>query len=326
MANNMAHALTLMMDAGLLTQTCKYAIASRSNVKANEFKDKWGFSVAYGSYHELFADPDVDIIYIATTNNTHYDIIKQSLMHNKPVLCEKPLTLSGAEAKEVIELAKKNNLFLAEAMWTRYMPLTHHLQSILANHLIGEVLTFSANIQYDIIDNERIKSPSLGGGALLDLGVYCVDLALLILGTDIKDIKASFERSITDVDVRDCITLFYKNGTIANLFCSVLDDGANQAVIHGTLGSIIIDDINCPTTITIFRDDNKQQEIKRDTSYICGYEYELLECLDSLRCGRNEPESQTHQDIITKARVIDQIYTLYQTDINSSYYVKRENT
>ena len=158
---------------GRMPEACLYAIASRSMEKAREFKDKWGAEKAYGSYDELIHDPQVDLIYIATPHSHHYEQARRCLLNGKAVLCEKTFTANKAQAEELVALARERKVFLAEAIWTRYMPFSKEIVRMAhGGGLIGRPRMLTASLGYPIEQKERIRKPELCGGALLDLGVY----------------------------------------------------------------------------------------------------------------------------------------------------------
>lgn len=160
-----------------------YAIASRSMQNAREFADRWGFARAYGSYEEMLDDEQVQLVYIATPHSHHLEHARMSLLRGKPVLCEKAFTANARQAEELLNLAHERNLFITEAIWTRYMPLSQTINKLIADGAIGHPMTLSANLGYPIGNRERLMQPALAGGALLDLGVYALNFASMVFGT-----------------------------------------------------------------------------------------------------------------------------------------------
>ena len=153
-----------------------YAVASRSLERARAFAEKWGFEKAYGSYEEMVNDANVDLVYVATPHSHHYQHMKLCLAHGKHVLCEKAFTRNAKEAREILQEAEEKKLLVTEAIWTRYMPSRKMISDLLAEGVIGKPSALSANLGYVISDKERIKEPALAGGALLDVGVYTLNL------------------------------------------------------------------------------------------------------------------------------------------------------
>ncbi len=153
-----------------------YAVASREKVKADVFAGKYGCKKAYGSYEELVTDKKADLIYIATPHSEHFANARLCIEHGKPVLCEKAFTANAAQAEELIKLSEEKGVFLAEAIWTRYMPMLSTIREVLGSGVIGEPKTLTANLGYVIDNVPRLLEPALAGGALLDVGVYTLNL------------------------------------------------------------------------------------------------------------------------------------------------------
>ena len=178
-AEKMAAALAPLDDY------CVYAIASRSIDKAKSFAERWGVEKAYGSYEEMVADKDVDLVYIATPHSHHFPHAMLAVNAGKPVLVEKAFTANAAQAEELIAAARAKGLFITEAIWTRYMPLSHKIREIMESGMIGKPRLLTATLSYMMEFKERILRPDLCGGALLDLGVYALNFARMYFGKDI---------------------------------------------------------------------------------------------------------------------------------------------
>ena len=159
-----------------------HAVASRNKDKARAFAEKWHFAKAYGSYGELADDAETDLIYIATPHSQHFDNACMCIGKGKPVLCEKSFTANAAQAEKLLKLAEEKGVFITEAIWTRYMPLSVKMQQLLQEGAIGRPHMLTANLGYDIDDKERIRLPELGGGALLDIGDAQTDRQGVIAG------------------------------------------------------------------------------------------------------------------------------------------------
>ncbi|MDE7259130.1 MAG: Gfo/Idh/MocA family oxidoreductase, partial [Lachnospiraceae bacterium] len=173
-ANSMAEAVSQLEEI-----EC-YAVASRNYDRAKSFADKWGFEQAYGSYEEMVQDPQVELIYVASPHSHHYPYAKLCLEHGKHVLLEKAFTVNAKQAEELITLARSNGHLLAEAFWPRYMPSRKMIDDLIAQGVIGEVHSVIADFGAPLTHVERLSNPELAGGALLDLGVYPINLALQI--------------------------------------------------------------------------------------------------------------------------------------------------
>ncbi len=179
-----------------------YSIASRQLQTAHDFAQKWGFTCAYGSYEEMLDDEQVELVYIATPHSHHFEHARMSLLKGKAVLCEKAFTANARQAEELLNLAKEKQLFITEAIWTRYMPLSQTINEIIASGIIGHPMTLSANLGYPIGNRERLRQPALAGGALLDLGVYTLNFASMIFGNDVERITSTCIKTDTGVDAQ----------------------------------------------------------------------------------------------------------------------------
>ena len=165
-ANTMAYTMQRMEDVNL------YAVAARDLDRAEAFAARYGFEKAYGSYGEMLLDPNVELVYIATPHSHHAEHMKLCIAHGKHVLCEKAFTLNAAQAREVAALAKEKGVYVAEAIWTRYMPSRAMINEVLASGVIGNITAMTANLCYPVSSRERCIQPELAGGALLDVGIY----------------------------------------------------------------------------------------------------------------------------------------------------------
>lgn len=284
-AGHMAEALN-----GIKDQVCPYAIASRDLAKAQAFAEKWNFKKAYGSYEEMAADPDIDLVYIATPHSHHYEGAKLCIEHGKNVLVEKAFTANAKQAKELIDLAREKDVFMAEAMWTRYMPGLQKIREIIAEGRIGEVDSVEANFSIPISDKERMQNPALAGGALLDLGVYTLTFASMFLGDDIVSTESRCIKYATGVDGTDFIQLKYKDGRQAFLRTSMISGDRNDGKINGTKGYIEVLGLNDLRTIKIFDARGYYQETIEMQHMVNGYEYEVLACKKAIEAGLKECE------------------------------------
>ena len=300
--------------AGVLAKTIaemdgveRYAIASRTKEKAEAFAKEFGFKVSYGSYQELVKDPMVELVYIATPHSNHYEDMKLCIANGKPVLCEKAFTMNAAQAREIAELAAKENVYVTEAIWTRYMPSRKLINDILASGIIGRAATITANLSYVIYKKPRIILPELAGGALLDIGVYGLNFALMHFGTEIDRIESSVQMTDTGVDGAESITIFYKDGKMAVLNHSIYCRSDRKGIIHGDKGYMVVENINNPNKIAIYDKDDKLIKEVMVPEQISGYEYQVLESMQCLAEGRTESESMPIADSIFVMEILDGI-------------------
>lgn len=217
------------------------AIGSRNLATAQVFATQFNVGKAYGSYEELVADPDIDVVYIATPHVRHYQDAILCLTAGKAVLCEKPIALNAHQTRKIIDLARQQQLFCMEAMWMRFMPLIQQVRQWVKAGKIGEVRSLQANFGYPVkFDaNSRFFNPELGGGALLDRGVYPISLAFCLLGEP-SGMSAAATLAPTGVDIYAGVQLDYASGATAVLYASMRQQTSNEVWIAGTNGTIKI--------------------------------------------------------------------------------------
>lgn len=218
------------------------AVAARDLAKAQAWADEMGVPTAYGSYEELAADPGIDAIYVATIHPAHAEGARIALEGGKHVLVEKPFTMDAAEARSIVELAASKNLVILEAMWTRWLPHMVRIREILAEGLLGDVRVVLADHDQNNGGNDRMRLLELGGGALLDLGIYPVSFAWDVLGAP-SSVQASGTLTDAGVDQETAIILGYPSGAHAVLQTQMTGTGPNRAAIVGTLGRIEIEPV-----------------------------------------------------------------------------------
>lgn len=296
-------AITLMGMKGVEA----YAVASRQLQTARDFAEKWGFTRAYGSYEEMLADEKVELVYIATPHSHHYEHARMSLLHDKAVLCEKAFTSNARQAEELLNLAKEKNLFITEAIWTRYMPLSQTINEIIASDIIGRPMTLSANLGYPIGNRERLRQPALSGGALLDLGVYTLNFASMIFGTEIENIASTCIKTDTGVDAQNSITLIFKDRKIAVLHSTMLSMTNRQGIISGEKGHIIVENINNPQRVTVVTEDYQTIAVYNCPPQITGYEYQVYASIDALKNRWLESPFMPHAETLRIMRLMDSL-------------------
>jgi predicted dehydrogenase len=246
------------------------AVGSRSAQKASEFAARYGLPRAHGSYEALVEDPEVDAVYIATPHPMHAPAARLAIEAGKHVLIEKPFTLNSAEAQDLVERAAARGVVVLEAMWTRFLPHMIRLREVLASGMIGQPLTLVATHTQKLPDDpaHRLNDPALGGGALLDLGIYPVSFAYDVFGAP-SSVSASGRLRDTGVDAEVSAVLRYANGAVALLLCASDTAGPNTAQITGTDGYIEIDSTwYTPTTFRVF--DSKRTLIETFESQVRG--------------------------------------------------------
>jgi predicted dehydrogenase len=288
--------------------TCEaYAVGSRKLETAQAFAAKWGIKKAYGSYAELLADPDVDLIYVGTPHSHHYDVTKEAIMAGKPCLVEKAFMANARQTKEIIDLAHERGVFLAEAIWTRYQPAVNIVRNLIADGRIGTPKLITATLGYSMGRKERIFRPDLCGGALLDLGVYVINFVRMFNDSAIKTIDGYCVKSDTGMDLTNTITIILEDGVVANVQSSASCVGDNIGVIAGTEGNLIIDNVNNPQTITVNGPDRTYVETIHVPQQITGYEYQFMACRQALKEGLLEPREMPHQEMLYIMQLMDDL-------------------
>ena len=277
--------------AATVTQTAcgvhPYAVAARDGERAAAFAKEFGFEKSYEGYDALLADPAVDVVYIATTHNFHRENVTAALEAGKHVLCEKPLTVNEAAARELFALAREKKLLLAEAVWTRCMPFVAALRESVDSGAIGNVHMLTANMGARIAGKARITQPELAGGTLLDFAMYTLTLADLVFGEPSAPPVGVCTKIDTGMDVQDAIVLSYPNGALASLSATGCAMSDNKAVLFGDKGRIEFCDFWHPQELTVITDgrDMKRLPLPFDAT---GYEYEVREFVRSVENGALE--------------------------------------
>ena len=282
-----------------------YAIASRSLEKATAFAEKWKMRKAYGSYAELIADKDVDLVYVATPHSHHYDVTREALMAGKPCLVEKAFMANYRQAKAIVDLSRERKVFLAEAIWTRYQPVVKMMRDLIDSGRIGTPRLVTATLGYSIGDKPRIMRPDLCGGALLDLGVYALNFVRMFFDADIVSMESQCVKSQTGMDLTNAMSLVLSDGVLCNLQSSAACVGDNIGVIAGTEGNLIIDNINNPQQITVNGPDRTYIETIRVPQQITGYEYQFLACRQALIDGLLEPREMPLEETLYIMELMD---------------------
>lgn len=284
-AQNFSKALKVVPNAEL------YASAARDGKRASVFAKEHGFLKSYGSYRELLADDAVDIIYIATPHSYHYAHALMCLEAGKHVLCEKAFTVNKAQLEVLIALAKKKKLFLMEALWTLAFPGTIKVKELIDSGIIGEPVSLEADFGFKapIDPLHRLNNPELAGGVLLDIGIYPLLLSLFLFGKP-TFIKAHSTLNNNKIDLATSILTVSKGGTMSLLHANIKANTPTTAKIFGTKGSIEFGKRwFTPSNITL-KIEGKNDQIFEFSPLANGYEYEAIECVQSIIEGRTESE------------------------------------
>lgn len=284
------------------------AVGSRTRERASEFAARFKVDRSYGAYEALAGDPGVDVVYIATPHPAHHAAARLCLEAGKAVLCEKPFTLNAREAVDLVELARRRNVFLMEAMWTRFLPVMVRTREWLARKAIGEPRLVTADFGYRaVLDPEsRIFNPVLGGGALLDVGIYPLAFASMVFGGAPLTISGLAHIGTTGVDEQSAMVLAYEGGAMAVLTCAVRTATAHEARIQGTDGSIQIPDFWHGFRATLAVDGKAPETVSLPLEGN-GYNYEAVEVGRCLRAGLKESPVMPLSETVTLMRIMDEL-------------------
>jgi len=301
-ANAFKEAITVCSDAKLV------GAASRSLEKANCFVKDLKDVKAYGSYLELVQDKSIDAVYIATPHPYHKENALMCLNHNKAILCEKPFTLNANDAKEVYELAIEKKLFIMEAMWTKFLPTIKRVQEWINLDRIGEIRMIKADFGYKMpFDaSHRIFNAALGGGGLLDVGIYPVMFTTLFLGLNPISIQSEAYIGQTGVDLQAAMILKYNEGQLALLSCAVVTDTPKEAILIGTKGKIVIPQFYKANQAYLYVDGRLVEEFN-EPFIKNGYEYEINEVNHCLKNHQTYSESYPMETTIKILEIMDTI-------------------
>ncbi|WP_353654800.1 Gfo/Idh/MocA family oxidoreductase [Clostridium sp. J1101437_171009_A5] len=298
--------------AGIMARTLRemenvqaWAVASRERERAEEFARTYGIERAYGSYEELVEDPAVDLIYVATPHSHHAEHCLLCIEHGKPVLCEKAFTANAAQARQVLARAEERGVFLTEAIWTRYMPSRRMIDDLIGEGALGEVVSLTANLGYPLTHVERIMEPALAGGALLDIGIYPLNFASMVLGDEVEDVTSACVKTSTGVDAQSSIVLRYRDGKMATLHTTVLAATEQYGIIYGTKGYLIAHNINNIDRISLFGPDRSLRREITVPKQITGYEYEVEACRRALETGALECPEMPHAQTLRMMEQMD---------------------
>jgi predicted dehydrogenase len=284
-----------------------YAVASRSEAKAEEFAKEFNAPKFYGSYEDLVNDEEVDIIYIATPHVFHYEQTLLCLKHKKAVLCEKPFAMNKEQVNEMILTAKKENIFLMEALWTYFLPHYQYVLELVKSEKFGKITGLEADFGFEapFLPEKRLFNKDLGGGSLLDIGIYPVFAALSLLGKP-DTISAQAEFSETGVDESCSIVFNYQNGVRANLLSTIKKTTPTTATITFDKAKLTINRrFHEPTSITIRHND--QEEIISFDVKTNGYNFEAEHVQQMLSQGRTESTVMSFEKSLELIGLLDEI-------------------
>ena len=283
------------------------ACASITREEAEQFAAKNQISLVFDTTEDLVKSSEIDTVYITTPHHLHYDMSMLALSHGKNVICEKPLALNAAMARRMKAYAKEHGLFLTEAMWTGFMPSRKVIDEAIASGILGNVTGLRCELAYPMTFIPRISNPKMGGGGLLDMGIYEVGFMLRHFGTDIASVKSEAVLMDSGCDAQFTAVYRYQDGRIATLINSVASLGENHTVIYGDKAYLEVDDITNPKRILVKGFGGKVVEELKLPEQRCGYEYEFIEFERCIREGKLEPETVRLDDSIKVLELMDQL-------------------
>jgi predicted dehydrogenase len=285
------------------------AVASRDIARAKDFAGRFSIDKVYGSYEELAADPEIDVVYIGTPHSEHKANAALCIKSGKAVLCEKPFTLNVQESEYLISLAREKSVFLMEAMWTKFLPVTRKVKQWLKESRIGEVKHIRVSFGYysEFDPQSRLFNPNIAGGALLDVGVYPITYVVHLLDKLPNHIMSSAIIGRSGVDEQNVIIMNYDNGILADLSSAISADTGSDAVIIGEKGKILIPKFWSAESASLYDANNNLMETYQETFAVNGYEYEAEEVNRNLRAGRLESELLPLKDTLDIIRIMDEI-------------------
>jgi predicted dehydrogenase len=301
-AKTFATALSVLPDAELV------AVGSRTQDSADTFGDAFAIPRRHASYAALANDPDVDVIYIGTPHPLHCENTIMCLEAGKAVLCEKPFAINASQASDMIALARAKGLFLMEAMWSRFLPIIVQVRGLLADGAIGDLRMLSADFGFreDVDPKSRLFDPNLGGGALLDVGIYPISLASMLLGPPTR-ITSMAHLGETSVDEQAAVIFGYDEGQLAILSTAIRTDTPIEAILSGTKGRIRI---HSPwyygTALTLSVADH-EDVVMRLPYKGNGYTHEAIEVMRCMREGKLESDTMSLDETLNIMETMDTI-------------------
>jgi predicted dehydrogenase len=290
-----------------MEQVESYAIGARDIERAKEFAKEYHIEKAYGSYEEMLRDTQIELVYIATPHSHHYQHAMMCLNAGKHVLCEKAFTCTAEQAKKLVEVAREKKLLLAEAMWIRYLPLATTLREVLDSGIIGKVTSVTANLGYRISHVPRLLQPELAGGALLDLGVYPINFASMVLGADVSKVSSNSIITDTGVDSQNGIMLTYEDGSMAVINSTMLAETTKEGAIYGDKGHIIVDNINNFEKIHVYNIKMEEVAVYDQPEQISGFEYQVEAAIRSIQNREMECPQLPHAEMIRIMQLMDNL-------------------
>ena len=293
-----------------------YATASLTPGKAKAFSKLYGAPKWYTSYKELAADPGVDIIYVATTNQLHKDNTILALNNGKPVLCEKPMAVNAIQVQKMINTAKKNNLFLMEAMWSRFFPIMYKLRELLTQKVIGDLRVVVGDLSGNIPGHDpsdpsiRQFNPNCAGGGLMDCGIYPLAFACMVFGKTPNRVSGLATMTPLNVDAHSVAVVGFEGGGIASIYSGIDAESVSEAQIYGSEGRIRIPNFVHADTLEIYHPGQEMEKIVMPFSEP-GFQFEMIEVQRCIKKGFLESPLMPLHESLEIAQTFDNIRMLW---------------
>lgn len=283
------------------------AVYGRNEEKAKSFSQKYNIENYYTDINEFLNNETIDAVYIATPHNYHVEYAKKCIEAKKHILCEKPFSYNYKTSKEVLDLAKENNVFVMEALWTLFLPAIKQAKKWIDENKIGKIKLITAGFGFKSEEdiNSRLYNPSLAGGALLDVGIYPILFSNFIVNDVPKEIEATSIMTGTNVDETDIITFKYKNDIVASLTCSISTETENSATIYGEKGKIVLPNFWMAKEAIL--DVDRKVERFEDSYSDAGYKYEIIEANKCIADNKLESNVASHELTLSLQSIMDEV-------------------
>lgn len=304
-AGTMAESISKM--EGIRVAAC----ASRTLEKAELFAEKHSVPKAYGTYEEMLEDRDVGIVYVASPHSHHAEHTEMCIRAGKPVICEKSFTVNASQAEKVLALAHERGVFVTEAILTRYVPLIGTIRDLVRHGSIGRITAVHCDLGYSVAHRQRVIDPGLAGGALLDVGVYCVNFILSVTGGSPSSVSASARLSDGGVDLENAVTMVLDtpDGEVLSSFCSSVTGRMDRCgFIYGTDGFIKVGNVNNYEYAEVYGGNGRlEKRIARPEQTGTAYFYQFDSCRRVLSEGGTECPEMPHSETLRVMRIMDRI-------------------
>lgn len=311
-AGKISHDFTTALASWPKEQHLAVAVSARKLADAEQFAQKHGLAKAYEGYEALAKDGGIDAVYIGAINPTHYEIGRMMLDHGKHVLCEKPLCINEGQSKRLLAHAQEKKLFLMEAIWSRFFPSYIQLRDRIDAGELGDIQQVEVEFGFPLADVDRLRMKQLGGGTVLDLGVYTIQAILWAFRAAPTKIVANGKLNEDGVDVEVNAELHFANGGIAKMKTSALQKLVNTAVVRGSKGTMTLHDFWCPLLLTDIDGSRKEYtlpEARHPFNFhnSCGLRFEAEEVRQCIAAGKLESATVPHSESLLIARIQDEI-------------------